>query len=112
MLDTISQEVFWEDKHSFSPIFLTSREKIQEILRWLDEEEFVFDTNTFTEYWLNSIVEWYRNGVYTTAVRIINEKHWAINSFQKWEEAKRQKQVQEYEDRFNDLLSELELWAK
>lgn len=111
-LDDVSKEVFWNDITVFSPIFLTSKDEIQKRLANLETRQSVFDADIFIEYWLSSVIEWYRRWVYSTAVKILNNKYWKINSFKKWEETGREKQVREYEDAFEKLLLNKKIWIR
>lgn len=111
-LDDIVEQIFWEDYTKFSPIFLSSKSSIQEILDGFKTWKQVFDVEPFIYYWNNAIIEWYRHGVYSTTVKILNEKHGKINSFKKWEEEQRQKSIKKYEEAFQNLLSHKSLWMK
>lgn len=111
-LDSITDIIFWDDAEYFAPIFLTSKVQIEAILDRLEDKESVFDQWEFVQYWKNSIILWYRVGVYNTAARILNEQYGKINSFKRGEESRRQRQIQKYENEFEQLLSNTEIWMK
>lgn len=111
-LDNIVEQIFWEDYTKFSPIFLTSKSRIQEIIDGFKTWKQIFDGEPFIDYWNNVIIEWYRHGVYSTANKILEEKYWKINSFKKWEEEQRQMSIKKYEEAFQNLLSHKSLWMK